>query len=73
MIGCETYEKLREIEGKEGFADLPETQNDIEVACAGLRRLGFKKKNIVKLANPEYMALSMAVMDAKKIVYENHL
>ena len=41
IIGCSTYDKFRLLEGKSGAQDLPETQEDIRVVCAGLRRLGF--------------------------------
>lgn len=54
IIGCSEYDELRQIEGKEGFADLPEALNDIKVVKASLKRLGFFKENIDILVNPNY-------------------
>ena len=46
VIGCSDYAELRNIEGKEGFQDIPEAQQDIKIVKAGLKRLGFSKTEI---------------------------
>ena len=63
VIGCSLYDELREIEGKEGFADIPESMDDIMVVEAGLRRLGFKKQDITVLRDPVYQEVAIAMND----------
>lgn len=54
VIGCSDYAELRQIEGKEGFGDLPEAMNDIETVYCGMRRIRFKRNEIKMLRNPNY-------------------
>ena len=42
IIGCSEYEELRNMDGLKGFADIPETLDDIMVVRQALRRLKFK-------------------------------
>ena len=41
IITAGQYDKLREVEGKSKYADLPETVNDEATIVAGIKRLGF--------------------------------
>ena len=43
IIGCNNYDQLRDIEGNEGFGNIPEVEDDIKVVQAGLRRLRFHR------------------------------
>ena len=70
VIGCADYSMLREIEGRENFADLEDAMEDVKVAKAGLKRLGFTK--ILVLKDPEYMKVSMTIMDIKREIWNNY-
>ena len=63
VIGCSSYDKQREKEGKSFPQDLPETMDDVEVVKAGLRRLGFLDQNIRVLLDPEFSDISMALKE----------
>ena len=67
IIICSDYERLREMEGKEGFSDLPEVHKDKRVVEAGLRRLGFAKSDIKRIENPDICTLKL---ETKKLAIE---
>lgn len=73
IIGCSDYEQLREIEGKEGFADIPESMEDIKVVKAGLKRCGFAKEKMVILKDPEYMQVAIAINQCTADVYNDFM
>ena len=71
IIGCKKYEQLRIIDGKQNFKDIPETQNDIKVVYAGLRRLKFEQSDIVILRDPKYPELKIAIDQLSADIYRN--
>ena len=68
VIGCGNYDQLREEEGYEGFQDIEESLMDVRVVRAGLRRLGFKKRDIVVLKDPDYVDVKLAMNDLMNFV-----
>ena len=67
IIVCSDYENLREMEGKENFDDLPEVHKDKRVVEAGLRRLGFAKRDITRIENPDANTVKL---EMKKLAIE---
>ena len=72
VIGCSQYEELRQIEGKENFADIPETLDDIKVVKAGLKRLQFQSSEIEILKDPNYQKIKIAIDSASREIFENY-
>ena len=64
VIGASDYSALRDIEGKEAYADLPETQSDCEIILKGLKKLGFEDENIVYLEEPSWKQVHLKILEA---------
>ena len=63
IINVSDYEALRENEGKENFADLPETVEDAKAIVKGLKRLGFDEEDIITLEEPSWNELHLKVIE----------
>ena len=72
VIGCSEYGELRKLEGKGGFSNIEEAMDDIKVVQAGLRRLQFRRKEILVLNNPTYMEIKKAIDNASATIYETY-
>ena len=72
VISCGDYGELREIEGKEGFQDIPEVDEDASLVYAGLRRLKFAKSEITMLNNPVYQEIKIAIDKVSAQIYTNY-
>ena len=51
------------MEGKQRYADLPDTEKDQQVMVAGLRMLGFGEEDIIAVREPSWAELHGAVME----------
>ena len=63
VIGCSSYAKQRENEGKDFPKDIPETMEDVKVVCAGLKKLKFSDQNIRVLIDPDFSDISLALKE----------
>ena len=62
IITAAKYDQLRQVEGKQKYADLVETYNDKTTIIAGIKRLGFEEDTISVLTDPNWQQLHMAMM-----------
>ena len=58
IVTVSRYDKLRAVEGKSRYSDLPETVKDQETIIAGLQRLGFSKDTMTVLTDPSWHVLN---------------
>ena len=71
IIVCSDYENLREMEGKENFADLPEVHTDKLVVEAGLRRVGFIDEDMTRIENPDLRTIKDEIKKLTREVMKN--
>ena len=71
IIVCSNYENLREMEGKENFADLPEVHTDKLVVEAGLRRVGFIDEDMTRIENPDLRTIKDEIKKLTREVMKN--
>ena len=69
VIGVSDYSELRENEGKESYADLPQTKEDIKNIISGLKRLGFNDDAIILMKEPTWKELHIQIISLAKDIH----
>jgi len=72
VIGCSSYDKLRQIEGFEGFQDIPESLEDVKFVKTGLRHLHFKMEDISVLTDPSWVDIKLELSKTGNDIVEKY-